>query len=58
MQIINKRIHKEWQSLHIEYPQWLIDLIDDDLNYVVTVIIVSAGSFVLGLGIGWIATVV
>ena len=39
----------EWQELDITYPQWLTTLVMDELYYTVTMILVCATCFAVGV---------
>jgi hypothetical protein len=53
---VKQRIEQEWQDLSVRYPQWLNAILDDELYYTVTLTIVCACSFCVGLAIGWLKT--
>ena len=58
MNIIQKRIREEWQDLDVQYPGWLYTILDNELYYTATLLVVCANAFGVGLLIGWILTVV
>ena len=56
--VITQRLRAELNDFDVSYPNWLTRILDDDVYYIVTVIVLCANSFGLGLCIGWIATVI
>lgn len=56
--MIRERLQKEWQDLAIQYPDWLLTILDNELYYILTVALVCVNSFVVGLVIGIVMTVV
>jgi hypothetical protein len=58
MNLIYTRLILEWQDLSITYPLWLTHIVMDELYYVVTILVVSANCFVVGLALGFIVTLV
>ena len=58
MNVLRTRLILEWQDLSITYPLWLHTLVMDELYYVVTILVVSANCFVVGLALGFIVTLV
>ena len=52
MLTLRTRLKEEWQDLSITYPLWLATLVLDELYYVVTILVVSANCFAVGLIIG------
>ena len=55
---ITERLRAEYEDFDVTVPDWLYIILDDDVYYIVTVIVLCANSFGLGLCIGWIATVI
>ena len=54
--LADDRLLAEWKAFDVNYPNWLEHILDDDLLYVITLIVVSANSFCIGLVVGWICT--
>ena len=54
MQQLYTRVIQEWQHTHIEYPQWLTRILEDDVYYTASVILVCVNAFAVGLVIGFI----
>lgn len=58
MQQLRTRLNQEWQDLSITYPQWLTDIVMDELYYTITMMAVCANAFVMGLVLGFIVVTV
>ena len=54
MLILYTRVIQEWQHTYIEYPQWLTRILEDDVYYTASVILVCVNAFAVGLAIGFI----
>ena len=54
--MITERLRAEYNDFELDYPKWLTRILDDDVYYAVTVIVLCANSFGLGLLSGWILT--
>lgn len=53
---ITERLRAEYTDFDVALPDWMLTILDDELYYIVTVIVLCANSFGLGLCIGWICT--
>jgi hypothetical protein len=53
---IKERILAEYTDFELEYPRWLLTVLDDDVYYTITLLAISACSFAVGLLVGWIGT--
>jgi len=53
---IKERVLAEYNDFELDYPRWLLTVLDDDLYYTVTLLAVSANSFAIGLLLGWLCT--
>lgn len=58
MMTLYQRLTLEWQALDIAYPQWVSTLVMDDVNYVVTLVVMSLACFEVGMIMGFILVVV
>lgn len=54
--MITERLRAEYRDFEPAYPTWLETILDDELNYTITVITVCVNSFAVGILIGWIVT--
>ena len=54
--VITQRLRAELNDFDVSYPNWLTRILDDDVYYIVTVIVLCANSFGLGVLSGWILT--
>jgi hypothetical protein len=54
--MITERLRAELNDFDVSYPNWLTRILDDDVYYIVTVIVLCANSFGLGMVLGGILT--
>lgn len=53
---ITERLRAEYEDFDVTVPDWLYIILDDELNYTVTLTVISVCAFDVGLCIGWICT--
>ena len=58
MNLVYARLNAEWQDLHVQYPEWLTQVVMDEFYYVVTLVVMSLACFAVGMIMGFIVTLV
>jgi hypothetical protein len=54
MNLLRTRVIQEWQDLIVTYPSWLMRILEDNMYYTASVIVVCVNAFAVGLAIGFI----
>ena len=52
MNVLRTRLNAEWQDLDIQYPEWLTRIVLDETYYAVTMTLVCATGFAMGMIMG------
>jgi hypothetical protein len=58
MHALDQTLMAEWQELDIAYPEWVSMIVLDEVYYTLTMILVCATCFEVGVIIGILVTVV